>query len=85
MAREFLLPVHLKIALTVVDDDFVVHGLPSKVLHVWVHGGRGYGVHVGLADVLGHHRDAKLPDVDLLVVSGRDEAPAVLDEGDGID
>ena len=85
MASELLFPVHLKVALAIVDHDFVVHRLACKVLHVWMHRGRWDGVHIRLTDVLCHYRDAKLPDVDLLVVCSRDEASPVLDEGDRVD
>lgn len=85
MPRELLLAVHLEVALAVVDDDLVVHGLPREVLAVRVHGRVGDRLHVRLADVLGHDGDAELPQVDLLVVCRRDEAAPALDEGDGVD
>ena len=84
MAAEALLTVHFEVALAVVDDDLVVHGLACKVLHVWMHGCCGYCVHIWLADVLGHDRNAKLPNIHLLVICRGNEAPSILDECDRI-
>jgi hypothetical protein len=84
MACEFLLPVDLEVALAIVDHDGIVHRLTREVLAVGVHRGCWNRMHVWLTDVLGHYWDAKLPNVDLLVISRRDKAAAVLDEGDRI-
>ena len=81
MSCELLFTVHLKVSLAVVYHDLVVHGLSSEVFHVRMHGGSWDGVHVGLADMLCHDRDSKLPDVDLLVICSWYEASSVLNEG----
>ena len=85
MPAEALLAVHLEVALAIVYDDLVVHRLACKVLHVWMHGCCGYCVHIWLADVLGHDRNAKLPNIHFLVISRGNEAPSILDECDRID
>ena len=85
MATESLLSVHFEIALAVVDHNFVVHRLACEVLHVRMHGCGGYGMHIWLTDVLGYHWNTKLPHIHLLVICGRDEPSAILNECDRID
>lgn len=81
MAREGLLPVKLEVALTVVYDYLVVHGLTCKVLTIRVHCCGRNCMHIWLRDVLRDNWDAKLPDVHFFVVGGAYEAPAVLYKG----
>lgn len=68
MSREALLAIELEVALAVVDNNFVVHGLAREVFHVWVHTSGGHGMHIRLADVLSDDWDTKLPYVHLFVV-----------------
>ena len=86
MPSEALLSVELEIAVfNVVNDNTVVHGLPCEVLAIRVHGCVGDRMHVRLSDVLGNDRNAELPHEDLLVITGRHEALAVLDESQTVD
>ena len=41
-------------------------------------------MHARVRDVLHVHRDIPLPDSQGLVVAGGDEAPVLVDEGDGV-
>ena len=68
VARELLLPVHLEVALAVVDHHLVVHRLPCEVLPVRVHRRSWDRLHVRLAYVLRHYWDSELPQVDLLII-----------------
>lgn len=83
--RELLLSVHLEVALAVIDDYLVVHGLACEILHVWVHRSGGHCMHIWLTDVLSNDWDAELPHVHLLVISRGDEAAPILDERDRVD
>ena len=85
MPTEALLSVHLEVALAIVNNDFVIHGLTRKILHIWVHRGCRHRMHVRLAYVLRHNRDAEFPNIHLFVISCRDKSSAVLNESDRID
>ena len=85
MPTEALLSVHLEVALAIVNNDFVIHGLTRKILHVWVHRGCRHRMHVWLAYVLGHNWDTELPNIHLFVISCRDKSSTILNESDRID
>ena len=82
---EPLLAVDLEPILQVIYRYGVVHGLTHPVFAIGVHFCGGDGVHVGLQEVLDHYGDAELPGADLLLISGRDEVAAFVDESDGVD
>ena len=84
MAIEHLLPVQLEITLGIIDNDLVVHTLTCKVFSVRMHGRCGNCVHVGLRNVLGDNRDAKLPYIDFLVISRAHKPPPMLDKSQRI-
>lgn len=84
MACEFFLPVNLEVAFAIIDYDCVVHRLTCEVLSVGMHCSCWNCMHVWFTDVLCHYWDTELPNVDLLVISRRDKAAAVLDECDCI-
>lgn len=81
VTREFLLTIHLEVAFAIIDYDFVIHALASKILAIGVHCRIGDGLHVWFADVFCHDRDSKLPQVNLLVICCGHEPTAILNEG----
>mmetsp|Transcript_82505 Transcript_82505/g.212563 ORF Transcript_82505/g.212563 Transcript_82505/m.212563 type:complete len:429 (+) Transcript_82505:151-1437(+) len=83
MALPLLLAHKLELAEGLVADDLVVHRLPDDVRSLLVRPAHDHGrdrVHGGLRDVLHHHRDAVLPEEDLLVVGGGEDALALFAE-----
>ena len=85
MTSELLLTIHLEVALAIVNHDFVVHGLASEILSIWMHGCIWNGLHVRLTNVLGDYWDPELPKINLLVVCCRDKAATSLYEGNCVD
>lgn len=85
MTTEALLSIHLEVALAIVNNYFVIHGLTRKILHVWMHRSCRHRMHVWLAYVLGHNGDAELPNIHLFVISSRDKSSAILNESNRID
>ena len=82
MTCEFLFAVHLEVALAVIDDNLVIHGLAREVFHIRVHRGGRHCMHVRLTDVLSHYRNSKLPNVHLFVVGCRHKSATTLDKSD---
>mmetsp|Transcript_25471 Transcript_25471/g.73515 ORF Transcript_25471/g.73515 Transcript_25471/m.73515 type:complete len:617 (+) Transcript_25471:101-1951(+) len=81
---ELFLAHELEATKGLIADDLVVHGLAYEVLLLRVDDYARHGVHRGLCDVLDHHRDAKLPEEDLLVVRRRQQPLPFLAEGDTV-
>jgi len=82
VACEGLLAVEFEVTFTIVDYNFIIHGLPSEVLAIRMHGGGWDGVHVWLRDMLGHHRDSELPHIHFLVIGGRHKPATILDKSE---
>ena len=69
VSTEALLSVHLEVALAIVNNNLVVHGLTRKILHIWVHRGCWHRMHVRLAYVLCYDRNTEFPHIHLFVIS----------------
>jgi len=85
VALERLLAVETEALGCCVRHDPVVQRLRAHVLAAWVHRHRRHRVHARLGDVLDLDVDAILPRSHRSVITGRDKAPVLVHERDGVD
>lgn len=85
MAFECLALILFEGALAVVDHNLVVQTLADPLIPGRVERCRRDGLHTCISQVLRDNWDAELPEVNLLVVGGRDEPLPMLDECDAVD